>query len=125
MPITESQKGLLVVNERSPGRAVYNQLVRFDIDPSVPDGMIERALVTVVAVQPAMRQVFGLLPEMHVRLTPPPQPQDFPLEWVTARQRDFEEAVGAAQRRIGRPEFDLANGPAYRFAVVRSSMSPA
>ncbi|ABP53150.1 non-ribosomal peptide synthetase [Salinispora tropica] len=124
LPITESQKGLLVVNERSPGRAVYNQLVRFDIDPSVPDEMIERALVTVVAVQPAMRQVFGLLPEMHVRLTPPPGPQDFPLEWVTARQRDFEEAVGAAQRRIGRPEFDLANGPAYRFAVVRCLDEP-
>ncbi|MDT0528306.1 amino acid adenylation domain-containing protein [Micromonospora sp. DSM 115977] len=124
LPITESQKGLLVVNERSPGRAVYNQLVRFDIDPSIPDETIERALATVVAVQPAMRQVFGLLPEMHARLTPPPGPEDFPLERVTAQLRDFEEAVGAAQRRIGRPEFDLANGPAYRFAVVRCVDEP-
>ncbi|MFI5844842.1 amino acid adenylation domain-containing protein [Catenuloplanes sp. NPDC051500] len=119
LPITESQKGLLVVSERSPGRAVYNQLVRFDIDPSIPDSTIERALATVVAVQPAMRQVFRMLPQMHARLTPPPAPEDFPLERVTARRRDFEDAVVTAQRRIGRPEFDLANGPAYRFAIIR------
>ncbi|PZG02537.1 non-ribosomal peptide synthetase [Micromonospora deserti] len=124
LPITESQKGLLVVNERSPGHAVYNQLVRFDIDPAIPAETVERALATVVAVQPAMRQVFGMLPEMHARLTPPPAPDALPLDRVTTPARDFEEAVDTVLRRIGRPEFDLADGPAYRFATVRSLDEP-
>ncbi|GIE90982.1 non-ribosomal peptide synthetase [Actinoplanes regularis] len=124
LPITESQKGLLVVNERSPGHAVYNQLVRFDIDPRIPVDTVEQALATLVAVQPAMRQVFGMLPEMHARITPPPSPAELPLHRVTVRARDYEEAVEAAQREIGRPEFDLAAGPAYRFATVRCTDEP-
>ncbi|BCJ67432.1 non-ribosomal peptide synthetase [Polymorphospora rubra] len=121
LPITESQKGLLVVNERSPGHAVYNQLVRFDIDPAIPADTVDRALAAVVAVQPAMRQVFRLLPTMHARLTPPPHPHDLPVDRATVPARDYEETVAAALRRIGRPEFDLAAGPAYRFATVRSA----
>lgn len=120
MPMTDSQKGLLVVNSRAPGRAVYNQLVRFDIDPTIPAEAVERALVTLVTIQPAMRQVFGVLPEMYIRLTPADRSPNFPLEQVTVSPREFEEAVAATARRIGRPDFDLVNGPAYRFATVRA-----
>ena len=121
LPITESQKGLLVVQGRVSSRDVYNQLVRFDLDPAISADAVEQALVGLVAIQPAMRQVFGRWPELHARLTPPLDVSELPLERVTVPAGEFEDAVASMARRIGPPEFDLASGPAYRFATVRAA----
>ncbi|GAB3157544.1 hypothetical protein GCM10027290_58780 [Micromonospora sonneratiae] len=118
LPITGSQQGLLVVHGRAAGQPVYNMLVRFDLDPGYPAATVEAALAAMVNMQPAMRQVFGVLPTMHARLTP--LVDALPVDRVVVPATEFEDAVAAAARRIGRPEFDLENGPAYRFATVRA-----
>ncbi|WP_370947062.1 amino acid adenylation domain-containing protein [Amycolatopsis sp. cg5] len=117
--ITGSQQGLLVVHNRAAGQPVYNMLVRFDLDPRHDAARVEAAIAAVVAMQPALRQTFGVLPEMHARLTP--AAPAVPCERVVVAAADFDEAVVATSQRIGRPEFDLENGPAYRFATVRAS----
>lgn len=120
LPMTESQKGLLVVDAGAPADSVlYNQLVRFDIDPALSDEAVSRALLTLVTIQPAMREVFAALPQMHASLTPPPVV--VPMERVTAQPWEFEQKLAETAARIGRPTFDLARGPAYRFALVRAS----
>ncbi len=118
LPVTGSQQGLLVVHGRSSGQPVYNMLVRFDLDPAFDAATVEAALAAMVTMQPAMRQVFRVLPEMHALLTPPLA--TLPIERVVVPAAEFEDAVASAARRIGRPEFDLENGPAYRFATVRA-----
>ncbi|ANZ39053.1 non-ribosomal peptide synthetase [Lentzea guizhouensis] len=120
LPMTESQKGLLVVDAGAPADSVlYNQLVRFDIDPALSDEAVSRALLTLVTIQPAMREVFAALPQMHASLTPPPVV--LPMERVTVQPWEFEQALADVAQKIGRPTFDLARGPAYRFALVRAS----
>lgn len=118
-PLTGSQQGLLVVHNRTDGQPVYNMLVRFDLDPRYDAAQVEAALTAVVAMQPALRQTFHVLPEIHARLAPPPSA--VPCERVVVAPADFEEAVTATARKIGRLEFDLENGPAYRFATVRAT----
>src|SRR5256885_14711994 len=76
LPLTESQKALLVVDGLVPTREIYNQVGRFDIDPAIPVQTVAEAILTLVTVQPAMRQTFGQLPELHARLTPPPTLDD-------------------------------------------------
>src|SRR4029453_487791 len=44
LPTPESQQGPLVGNQRPPGHAVYNQLLRFDLDPTIPADAVVRAL---------------------------------------------------------------------------------
>jgi len=125
LPITESQQGLLVVDNLVSTKEIYNQVAQFDLDPArCPAPLTEavtRALVALVTVQPALRQVFGSRPAMHARLLPAPSEPDLPLETVTVAAADFPAAVAAMGRTIGRAPFDLAVGPVYRFGLVRAA----
>lgn len=119
--ITESQQGLLVVDELVPTPELYNQVTRFDLDPAVTLDAIAVALSTVVALQPSFRQVFGRLPHPHARLTDPPTPADLPLEHLEPAPADFSSAVRELGERVGRTPFALAVRPAYRFGYVRAT----
>jgi len=119
LPITGSQQGLLVVHDRNTGAPVYNQLVRFDLDPAYDHVAVEAAVTAMVTMQPAMRLVFGVLPRMHARFTEPPS--TVRVEQVLVPAAEFEDAVASTARRIGPPRFDLQAGPAYRFAAVRAA----
>ncbi|HEY1574713.1 MAG TPA: amino acid adenylation domain-containing protein [Pseudonocardiaceae bacterium] len=124
LPITESQKGLLVVDNLVPTRQIYNQVIQFDLDPTQCTGpltdTVVGALVALVTVQPALRQVFILHPEMCAVLRPPPTAQTLPLESVTVPPADYAATLAALGRDIGRTPFDLATGPVYRFGFVRA-----
>ncbi|UWZ42821.1 amino acid adenylation domain-containing protein [Dactylosporangium matsuzakiense] len=121
LTITESQQGLLVVDELVPTPELYNQVTRFDLDPTVTLAAIAVALSTVVAVQPSLRQVFGRLPHPHARLTDPPALPELPLEHLEVAPADFEQAVRELSGRVGRTPFALAARPAYRFGYVRTT----
>jgi amino acid adenylation domain-containing protein len=129
LPITESQKGLLVVDSLVPTRQIYNQVIQFDLDPAQCAGPLARtvpeALVALVTVQPALRQVFHLHPEMHATLLPPPTVTDLPLETVIVPPAEYAATLAALGREIGRRPFDLATGPVYRFGVVSASDNSA
>lgn len=117
--LTESQKGLLVVDGLVPTREIYNQVGRFDIDPAIPPDTVVDAIIALITVQPALRQTFGRLPELHARLGPPPTREALPLELVEATPETYEDEILATAVRIGRPPFELATGPCYRFGYVR------
>ncbi|MCX4390114.1 amino acid adenylation domain-containing protein [Micromonospora peucetia] len=121
LPITDSQKGLLVVDSRVPTPEIYNQIMQFDLDPRLSDKAIDHALAVLVTVQPALRQVFGHLPRMHSRLTPPPETGHVPFERVDVPPDEYAAAVEALARRLGQRPFDLAAGPAYRFGYIRAT----
>ncbi|WP_340377117.1 amino acid adenylation domain-containing protein [Streptomyces sp. SS7] len=121
LPITDSQKGLLVVDSRVPTREIYNQIMQFDLDPRLPDNVVEQALAVLVTVQPALRQVFGHLPRMHSRFTPPPEMGHVPFERVDVPPGEYAAATEALARRLGQRPFDLAAGPACRFGYVRAT----
>jgi len=122
LPITESQKGLLVVDSLVPTRQIYNQVMQFDLDPArcaAPlRDTVTRALITLVTVQPALRQVFGLKPDMHARLLPPPDTGSLPLTVVSAAPADYAAALTALGHDIGRVPFDVTVGPLYRFGFA-------
>jgi amino acid adenylation domain-containing protein len=125
-PMTESQKGLLVVDSMVPTRQIYNQTMQFDFDPACcADGPLEdlaaQAIVTLVTVQPALRQAFEVMPEMRARLLDPPTVATLPLESITTSPEDYESTLAALGRRIGREPFDLTVGPVYRFGFVQAS----
>lgn len=117
LPITDSQQGLLVIDSWVPTREIYNQIMRFDVDPQLPADEVAEAIRTLVTVQPALRQVFRSRPEFHAVLAPPPVVP--PCEQVVAD--DFENAVAELTERLGSQPFDLETGPAYRFGHARTS----
>jgi len=125
LPLTESQKGLLVVDSLVPTKQIYNQVIQFDLDPAKCAAplaeTVTRALVALVTVQPALRQVFRLHPEMHAVLQPAPTADDLPLESVTVPPAEYAATLAALGRDIGRAPFDLAAGPVYRFGFVRAA----
>ncbi|MCM6773980.1 amino acid adenylation domain-containing protein [Nocardia sp. CDC159] len=120
LTLTDSQKGLLVVDGWVPTPEIYNQLMRFDIDPELPESAVAEAIYTLVTIQPALRQVFRTKPEFHALFAPTPPPEEFPLEVVETDPDTFEDGVWDVVRRIGSRPFDLAVGPAYRFGHVRA-----
>ncbi|HET8684406.1 MAG TPA: amino acid adenylation domain-containing protein [Micromonosporaceae bacterium] len=120
LPMTESQKGLLVVNERVAAGEIYNQIGQFDIDVTVTAEMVRAALATLVAVQPSLRQVFRLRPEVHAVLLPPPAAEQLAIEYAEAGAADYDQVLADLVRRVGGPPFDLATGPVCRFGHVRS-----
>ncbi|MFF4489536.1 amino acid adenylation domain-containing protein [Streptomyces sp. NPDC001544] len=121
LPITDPQKGLLVVDSRVSAREIYNQIMRFDLDPTLSDDAVRHALSVLVTVQPALRQVFGHLPRMHARFTAPPEPGQVPFERVDVPAGEYAEAVDAMAQRLGQRPFDLAAGPVHRFGLVRAA----
>ncbi|WP_221351706.1 non-ribosomal peptide synthetase [Streptomyces beigongshangae] len=121
LPLTDSQKGLLVVDSRVPTREIYNQIMRFDLDPQLADQAVDQALAVLVTIQPALRQVFGHLPRMHARFTPAPEPGQVPFERVDVPPDEYAAAAEGLAGRLGRRPFDLAAGPAYRFGHVRAT----
>ncbi|GAA0602475.1 hypothetical protein GCM10010174_18300 [Kutzneria viridogrisea] len=126
LAITESQKGLLVLDSRVAAKHLYNQIIQFDLDPAaVPAEAVGPALLALVAVQPALRQVFTALPAIHARLTAPPTAEGFPLTHLDVPPQDYPEAVAALARELGPMAFDLATGPAYRFGTVRATDNSA
>ncbi|MBM0274286.1 non-ribosomal peptide synthetase [Micromonospora tarensis] len=115
LPITESQKGLLVIDSWLPRREIYNQIIQLDVAPALPFEHIRNALAEVVAVQPALRQIFQLRPELGARLADPPSPADLPIERVVVETAEYERATGALVERLARQPIELTVGPAYRF----------
>ena len=125
LPLTESQKGLLVVDSLVPTKQVYNQVIQFDLDPAkcaapLADA-VPLALIALVTVQPALRQVFRLHPEMHAVLQPPPTADELPLESISVPPAEYAATLAALGRDIGRTPFDLTTGPVYRFGFVRAT----
>ncbi|MEV6909157.1 amino acid adenylation domain-containing protein [Amycolatopsis sp. NPDC051071] len=125
LPLTESQKGLLVVDSLVPTKQIYNQVIQFDLDPAkcaapLADA-VPQALIALVTVQPALRQIFRLRPEMHAVLRPPPTADELPLESISVPPAEYAATVAALGRDIGRAPFDLETGPVYRFGFVRAT----
>ena len=123
LPITESQKGLLVVDGWVPTKEIYNQIIRMDLDPALDEDAVVRALPVLIAVQPAMRQVFHSHPHLHATLSPAQLAgaPDFPLETVHTSAEAHDQDVAALAARMGSGVFDLATGPVYRFGLVRAT----
>jgi amino acid adenylation domain-containing protein len=125
LPLTESQKGLLVVDNLVSAKEIYNQVAQFDLDPArCPTPLADAvtgALIALVTIQPALRQVFSLHPEMHARLLPPPTAADLPLETVAVPPAEYAAALAAMSESIGRAPFDLTVGPVYRLGFVHAT----
>lgn len=121
LPLTDSQKGLLVVDGRVPTREVYNQVIWFEIDPGVSAGAVAGALAALATIQPALRQVFGLLPEMHARFAAPPATAELPLSQAEVAPAGYAAAVAEWAARLGRPAFELTKQPPWRAAYLRAS----
>ncbi|TDP92853.1 non-ribosomal peptide synthetase [Labedaea rhizosphaerae] len=123
LAITESQRGLLVVDSMVSARQIYNQTMRFDLDPArcaVPldAACVTRVLTALVAVQPALRQVFTLRPQVSARLLPVPGAAELPLRVHTVPGADYDGVLAQVGAEIGRAPFDLATGPVFRCAAV-------
>jgi amino acid adenylation domain-containing protein len=121
LPMTESQKGLLVVDRVAPARHLYNVVTELELDPAYSAADVTAALATVIAVQPALRLRFSEPPDLNAVLCPPPAAGELPIE-VTEVADDYalEPAVEEAVGRLGGRPFDLTTGPLYRFGYLRS-----
>ncbi|MGI5519924.1 non-ribosomal peptide synthetase [Micromonospora sp. CA-259024] len=121
LPVSESQKGLLITDRWLPRPEVYNQMVQLDVVPTTSYEEAKRALSALVTAQPALRQVFRLTPEMAVWLAEPPTPASLDVERVEVSAAEFESATAALVQRLAERPIDLAVGPAYRFGHVRTT----
>jgi hypothetical protein len=112
MPLTQSQKSLLLLREMLPVAHLYNTLTEVELDPSYTDDEVRTALAAVVAAQPALRTVVADTPDLHAVLAEPPTPEELP----------FHSDPGdddPAGDRFATWLFDLHSGPLYQFRLVR------
>ncbi len=121
LPMTESQKGLLVVDRVAPARHLYNVVTELELDPAHSVAGVAAALATVIAVQPALRLRFSEPPDLNAVLGPPPAAGEVPIEVIeVADERALDPAVAQAAAWLGDRPFDLTTGPLYRFGYLRS-----
>ncbi|UWZ49961.1 amino acid adenylation domain-containing protein [Dactylosporangium matsuzakiense] len=123
LPVTPAQLGLLVAHARAADPSAYHTLYRLDLDPRYSAEAVARALSGAIALRPAMRQVFGLLPRPHARLVAPVA--DVVTLQVAVAAVDFADAVSSVARQVGQPAFDLGTEPAHRCAIVRAEEGTA
>ncbi|WP_433374784.1 condensation domain-containing protein [Streptosporangium sp. CA-115845] len=117
LPLTQSQKSLLLLREMLPVAHLYNTLTEVELDPSYTDDEVRTALAAVVAAQPALRTVMVDAPEPHAVLTEPPTAGELPFH---SAPHGGDDPVGAAADRLATWPFDLHGGPLYRFCLVRA-----
>ncbi|MEU4129896.1 non-ribosomal peptide synthetase [Streptomyces wuyuanensis] len=117
LPVSESQRSLLVVDQLVPVGHLYNSLFELELAPGPSPDEIRSALAAVVAVQPALRQTFHGAPEPHARIAPVPDACGLPFE---TGDDTSDTAVAEAVDKLGAHTWDLAHGPLYRFALLTS-----
>ncbi|MEW1761990.1 amino acid adenylation domain-containing protein [Streptomyces cyaneofuscatus] len=117
LPLSESQQGLLVIDRLIPVGHLYNGIFDLELTPGHSPERVREALAAVVAVQPALRQVFRVLPEPHGLLTEPLQAAELPYEDVP---NTSSQALRDAVARLGAHTWDVEQGPLYRFVYLHS-----
>ncbi|MFC7309264.1 amino acid adenylation domain-containing protein [Streptomyces monticola] len=116
--LSESQRSLLVIDRLIPVEHLYNGVFELELTPGHSPEQLRRALAEVVAVQPALRQRFGLVPEPHTFLGAPPAPADLAYEHIA----DTGAAtLSATVGRLGGQSWDIERGPLYRFVYLHSA----
>ncbi|MFM9368723.1 non-ribosomal peptide synthetase [Streptomyces sp. Da 82-17] len=115
LPVTESQRSLLVVDQLVPVGHLYNSVFELELAPGTGPDEVRAALASVLAVQPALRLTFHGAPEPHARIAPVPEPWELPLETGADAS---DAAVAEAVAKLGAHTWDLARGPLYRFALL-------
>ncbi len=121
LPLTDSQMGLLAIDGRVPVKEIYNQVLWFEIDPSVQASQVADGLACLAAIQPALRQVFGLRPQMHARLAPSPTAASVPLTVAQVATEHYDQAAAEWAVRLGRPAFELTKQPPWRAGYLRAA----
>ncbi|NBE50757.1 non-ribosomal peptide synthetase [Streptomyces boluensis] len=117
VPVTESQRSLLVVDQLVPVGQLYNSVFELELAPGTGPDAVRSALAAVVTVQPALRQTFHGAPEPHARVAPVPDVWSLPFE---SGADASDAAVAEAVAKLGAHTWDLAHGPLYRFALLCS-----
>ncbi|MFF5261699.1 condensation domain-containing protein [Actinomadura viridis] len=117
LPLTESQKSLLVIHELAPIKHLYTTVTEIELDPSYTDDDVRSALTAVVTAQPALRLVVVDEPTPHAVLTEPPTVETLPFDSGPSREYAALEPVPG---QLSTPSFDFDRGPLYRFSLVRS-----
>ncbi|WP_305783557.1 non-ribosomal peptide synthetase [Symbioplanes lichenis] len=117
-PVAASQRGLLVADRWLQRPEVYNQIVQFELAAGTPFERVRSAIIDLVFLQPALRQVFRLQPDITTWLGPRPKPGDVTIMRNTAEHPDYERATALLIDELARQPFDLTIGPPYRFGYV-------
>lgn len=116
LPLTESQKGLLVIDGAAAPRHLYNLTIEIHLAEAPDADAVRTALQGAVTTQPAMRMVFAPWPSPYAVLREPVDSDAFPFEVATAPDADGVRDAVAALGRVG---FDLAEGPLYQFTYLQ------
>ncbi|WP_329066129.1 non-ribosomal peptide synthetase [Streptomyces sp. NBC_01429] len=117
LPLSESQQGLLVIDRLIPVGHLYNGVFELELTPGHSPERVRETLAAVVAVQPALRQVFRVLPQPHGVLAEPPSAAELPYEDVPDTS---SQALRDAVARMGAHTWDVEQGPLYRFVYLHS-----
>jgi amino acid adenylation domain-containing protein len=112
LPLTESQRSLLLIDRMVATRHLYNLTMEIELVPECSTENLRSALATVLAVQPALRQTFVDVPHPHAVLSPPPDSRD-----VIVDVADITELSNVVNT-LRAHQFDLLDGPLHRFAHV-------
>ncbi|PHX42704.1 hypothetical protein AO263_30020, partial [Pseudomonas sp. NZIPFR-PS5] len=115
--MTESQQGLVVVQNSIPVPHLYNVLVELKLASTVTLDAVQRAFGSLIQVQPSLRMAFR---ELQAILLPPLADENLPLQSIVA-QDCFESAVSLELELLAKTEFLLDQGPLLRATHVIAS----
>ncbi|MEV5716969.1 amino acid adenylation domain-containing protein [Amycolatopsis mediterranei] len=118
LALTESQHGLLVLDQQLPVRQLYNMLYEIELSAAVPPERLRAALAQVTVVQPSLRTVFRNSPTAHARVVEPLPDSAMPFE---AHELIDDAQIAETVDRLGAATFDLAHGPLFRAVYLHTA----
>ena len=120
LPLSFAQQRLWFIDRLTPGSPIYNVPFRYVLPGQVDLTVLERVIGEILRRHEVLRTCFPMVGEEPVQSIQPFVPITLPVVDLSGcGEEEKRHRVARHTEEEARFEFDLANGPLYRFLVLR------
>ncbi len=120
LPLSFTQQRLWLLEQLSPGSAVYNLSTVLRLNGPLDTAALEKSLSEIVRRHEVLRTSFPVRAGQPVQLIAPPQHLSLPLHDLRhLADEQLEAETARLTHEVSRQPFDLARGPLLRTSLLR------
>lgn len=120
LPVSYAQQRLWFLNQLRGTTVEYNLPDALRLRGAFDFQALQRSISAVIERHESLRTHFAVVDEKPVQMIAPARPIELVVEDLsTLDEMSQQERVGAAMRWAAEEPFDLANGPVFRFKLIK------